>query len=287
MSGFFGFLAQRVIAILVGLAVFLLLLGLGCADRFARVALFHPWKYTHELQGEAFREVGFLNSKGQMLHGCYFPYQEIDPEGTPIGTILYLHGNGENVSQLLNWADQMRSKFRCNVLVFDYAGYGKSEGKPTAPGILEDGLAALMYLNQQEGIPIDQIIAWGFSLGGSVAVDLASKHEVKALIIESSFTSLADMGRVLIPFLPAKYLLWEQLSSIKKIGNVRCPVFISHGRADRTIPFSQGQRLFEAANEPKTFFIPPEDYDHHSAPHSQEHSEALWHFFMRLVPESD
>ena len=282
MSDTFGFLTQCVVIILIGLAVVLVLLGLGCADSFVRVALFHPRKYVHELQGETFQEVWFQNSKKQKLHGCYFPYHKIDPQGTPVGTILYSHGNGENVSQLLNRAEKMRSDFKCNVLVYDYAGYGKSEGNPTAPGVLDDGLAALTYLNQQEEIPTDQVIVWGFSLGGSVAVDLASKHKVKALIIESSFTSLAEMGRVVVPLFPAEYLLWEQLSSIKKIGNVRCPVFISHGRADRTIPFSQGERLFEAANEPKTFFIPPEGFDHHSAPHSAEHSEALRRFFHSL-----
>jgi len=277
-----GFLTRYIVVILVALAILLVLLGLGCADRLVRVVLFHPWKYKHDLQGETFREVWFQNSKNQKLHGCYFPYQKIDPNDAPVGTILYVHGNGENVSQLLGWAGKMCSQFRCNVLVFDYAGYGKSEGKPTAPGVLDDGLAALTYLTQQEGIPMNQIIVWGFSLGGSVAVDLASKHEVKALIVESSFTSLAEMSRVVVPFFPAEYLLWEQLSSIKKIGNVRCPVFISHGRADRTIPFSQGERLFEAANEPKTFFIPPEGFDHHSAPHSPEHSEALQQFFHSL-----
>ena len=282
MKEVFDFLTQRVIAILVALAIFLLLLGLGCADRLARVALFHPQKFAQELQGETFRSVWFKNSKKEKLHGCFFPYRQIDSEGTPIGTILYIHGNAENVSQLLDWADKMRSRFRCNVLVFDYAGYGKSEGTPTAPGVLGDGRAALMFLNQQEGIPTNQIIVWGLSLGGSVAVDLASNHEVKALIVESSFTSLAEMSRAVLPFLPAEYLLWEQLSSIKKIGNVRCPVFISHGRADRTIPFSQGERLFEAANEPKTFFIPPEGLDHHCAPHSPEHSEALRQFFHLL-----
>jgi fermentation-respiration switch protein FrsA (DUF1100 family) len=282
MAEIVSFLTQRMVVIVIGLAIVLLLLGSGCADRLARVALFHPRKYTHKLQGESFREVWFNNSKKQTLHGCYFPYQNIHAHGTPAGTILYAHGNGENVSQLLDWAAQMRSDFHCNVLVFDYAGYGKSEGKPTAPGVLDDGLAALTYLNQQENIPTDQIVVYGFSLGGSVAVDLASKHEVKALIVESSFTSLGEMGRTLMPFFPAEYLLWEQLPSIKKISNVRCPVFISHGRADQTIPFAQGQRLFETANEPKTFFIPPEGYDHHSAPHSPEHSDALRQFFDSL-----
>jgi fermentation-respiration switch protein FrsA (DUF1100 family) len=140
----------------------------------------------------------------------------------------------------------------------------------------------LNYLTQQEKIPTNQIILYGFSLGGSVAIDLASQHDVKALIVESSFTSLGDMGRELIPFMPAEYLLREQLASIKKIEKVRCPVFISHGRADRVIPFLQGERLFEAANEPKTFYIPQEGFDHHSAPHSEEHRESLRTFIETL-----
>jgi fermentation-respiration switch protein FrsA (DUF1100 family) len=273
---------RNVLVLLVGSLLVLFLLGFGCADHLARVVLFHPWKYTHDLSGETFQEVTFHNSKKQIIHGCYFPYQKISPHESPVGTILYCHGNGENVSSLLNRAEKMRSDFRCNVLVFDYAGYGKSTGKPTAPGILNDGLAAMNYLIQQEKIPTDQIILYGFSLGGSVAVDLASKHEVKALIVESSFTSLGEMGREVFPFFPAEYFLWEQLSSINKIGKVHCPVFISHGRADHTIPFVQGQRLFEAANEPKTFFIPPEGFDDHNAPHSGEHQAALRQFFDSL-----
>lgn len=267
---------------MIGLFIVLILLGCGGADRIARVMIFHPHRYTENLSTETFWEVRFPNSKKQMIHGCYFPYHKINPHEPPIGTILYCHGNGENVSQLLNWAGKMRSDFRCNVLIFDYAGYGKSEGKPTAPGILDDGRAAMIYLEQQEGIPTHQIILYGFSLGGSVAIDLASKHEVKALIVESSFTSLGEMGRKIFPFFPAEYLLREQLSSIKKIGNVRCPVFLSHGRADHVVPFSQGERLFEAANEPKTFYIPPEGLDYHSAPHSEEHHEALRQFIATL-----
>ena len=273
---------RYVVYLLIGLAVVLLLLGLGGADRLARVVLFHPHKYTHDLPATTFTEVRFQNSKKKTIHGCYFSYQKINSIGTPVGTILYCHGNGENVSKLLDWADQIRSEFQCNVLVFDYAGYGKSDGKPTAPGVLDDGLAALNYLIEQEKIPVDQIIPYGFSLGGSVAVDLASKYKVKALIVESSFTSLGDMGRKMFPLVPAEYLLWEQLASVKKIGNVQCPVFISHGRADQVIPFSQGERLFESANAPKTFFTAPEGLDYHSAPHSGEHSEALRQFVRSL-----
>ena len=273
---------RHVAVLLIGLVVILLLLRLGGADYLAREVLFHPSKYTHDLPAATFMEVRFQNSKTQTIHGCYFPYQKINPTGTPIGTILYCHGNGENVSKLLDWAEQLCSEFQCNVLVFDYAGYGKSSGKPTAHGVLDDGFAAMNYLIQQESVPVDKIIPYGFSLGGCVAVDLASKYEVKALIVESSFTSLGEMGRKMFSFFPAEYFLWEQLASIKKIGNVQCPVFISHGRADQVIPFSQGERLFESANEPKTFFIPPEGLDYHSAPHSEEHGEALRLFIRSL-----
>ena len=273
---------RTVLNVLIGVLVILLLLGLGCADRFARIMLFHPSTFTHDLSITTSEEVRFTNSKKQTLHGVYFPYQKVNSHDPPVGTILYFHGNGENVSHFLDWADQMRTDFRCNVLIFDYAGYGKSEGKPTAPGILDDGLAASSYLILHEEIPANQIILYGFSLGGSVAIDLASKHEIKGLIVESSFTSLGDMGRNMLSILPAEYLLWEPLASIKKIGNVRCPVFISHGQADQVIPFLQGQRLFEAANEPKTFFVPPVDLDYHSAPHSEEHSSALRTFISSL-----
>ena len=274
-----------VLIFLIGVLLVLLLLGLGGADRFARMMLFHPSKYTHDLSTDTFEEVRFQNSTNQTIHGVFFPYQKINPHEPPVGTILYFHGNGENVSHLLDWGEMMRSEFRCNVLIFDYAGYGKSEGKPTAPGVLDDGLAALNSLKQKEGVPSEQIILYGFSLGGSIAIDLASRHEVKALIVESSFTSLGEMGNNMFPFFPVEYFLWESLASIKKIGNVRCPIFVSHGRADQVIPFSQGQRLFEAANEPKTFFIPPEGLDYHSAPHSEEHHEALRKFIMQGVSE--
>ena len=272
-------------SLLIGLLLVLLLLCAGGADWLARVMLFHPSKYTHNLSGATFEEIQFQNSKKQTICGVYFPYSKINAHDLPVGTILYSHGNGENVSHLVDWAEQMRRDFRCNVLVFDYAGYGKSEGTPTAPGVLNDGLAALTYLNQKEEIPTNQIILYGFSLGGSVTIDLASKHEVKALIVESSFTSLGDMGRNMLSFLPAEYLLREQLASIKKIGKVRCPVFISHGRADHVIPFSQGERLFEAANEPKTFYIPKPGVDYHSAPYSAEHLDKLREFIDRFTTD--
>ncbi|MDR0520333.1 MAG: alpha/beta hydrolase [Planctomycetaceae bacterium] len=268
------------------LIVLILLVSIfgGCADMLARKMLFHPSRYpnSQDFSTETFREVSFVNAKKQTLYGYYFPYQKTDPKEKPKGSILYCHGNGENISHLLKYGQSLRSEFQCNVLIFDYAGYGKSGGKPTAPGVLDDGLAALTWLMQHEKIPADQIILYGFSLGGCVAVDLASKHKIKGLIVESSFTSLGEIGEQKLPFIPAKKLLREQLASVDKIGKVQCPVFISHGKADRVIPFEHGEKLFAAAKEPKKFYIPPEGFDFHSAPHCDAHTELLKEFIGSL-----
>jgi fermentation-respiration switch protein FrsA (DUF1100 family) len=113
-------------------------------------------------------------------------------------------------------------------------------------------------------------------------VDIAAEDGARGLIVESSFTSLGDMGRVLLPILPANYLLRERLASVEKIRKVNCPVFISHGESDDVIPFAQGKHLFENANEPKIFYVPPSGYDYHSAPHCEEHRQKLKEFINKL-----
>ncbi|MDR1964604.1 MAG: alpha/beta hydrolase [Planctomycetaceae bacterium] len=257
---------------------------IGChADFVARKLTFHPAKYPignwDVVKGSAVydvsEEVRFPNSRHQMLVGRYFDYTKMVTGDTARGSVLYCHGNAGNISHLTDWAFQLSRDLRCHVFVFDYAGYGKSEGEATASGILDDGRAARNWLAEHDGIPNDNVILYGQSLGGSVAVDIAAKDGARALIVESSFTSLGDMGQRLLPFLPVHWLLREQLASIDKISQFHNPVFISHGQADQTIPFSQGQRLFDAANEPKTFYIPPPCYDYHSAPHCQEHRQQL------------
>ncbi|MDR2755834.1 MAG: alpha/beta hydrolase [Planctomycetaceae bacterium] len=283
----------------------LLIYFVGChADFIAGKLAFHPPKYPKgrwELWNkvdDVSMEVSFRNSKNQMLVGRYFEYQKIQqkiddhsshsdsPDNTTQGSILYCHGNGENVSYLVDLALQLSCDLRCNVLIFDYAGYGKSEGKPTAKGILDDGHSARNWLAAHDGILREQVIVYGQSLGGSVAVDIAAKDGARGLIVESSFTSLGDMGRELFPILPVNYLLREHLASVEKIDKVTCPVFISHSKSDNVIPFSQGQRLFDIAKEPKMFYIPPSGYDYHSAPHCKEHREKLKEFINSIPNNS-
>lgn len=266
------------LGLLFGLIVFV-----GChADAIAHRFIFHPWRYTGDFSTESFREIRFQNQRGETLVGYYFPYAPVAGGPEAVGSILYCHGNGTTVKSLIDFAWDLGRDLSCNVLIFDYAGYGLSEGEPTTVGILEDGRAARDRLARETGLRKEEIIVYGQSLGGSVAVDIAAGDGARALIVESSFTSLGDMGRRIFPFVPVNWLLKERLASIEKIGEYHGPVFISHGESDETIPFSQGRRLFQAANEPKTFYIPPEGLNDHSAPHCPEHREQLREFIRQL-----
>ncbi len=237
------------------------------ADFIARKMLLHPtkldahWRPLFPDCEEAF----FKTADGSLLHGLYFPY--VDPDsGTSRGSILYSHGNGGTVADWGNEGEMLRDELRVSVFVYDYRGYGKSEGKPTARGILEDGRAARKWLAEREKIAEPEIIVMGRSLGGAVAIDLATGEGAKALIVESTFTSLPDMSAKMIPFFPARWFLREQLPSIERIAKYDGPLFLSHGTADTLIPFEQGRRLFEAAAGRSKMFVPIPDGGHNTPP---------------------
>ena len=159
-------------------------------------------------------------------------------------TILFAHGNAEDIG-LVEPIPTRMSEAGFNVLTFDYRGYGFSSGTPSESNAYADIEAAYDYLISQKLFPANRIILHGRSLGGAVAVDLASREEVAGLILESTFMSAF---RVITRY---SLLPFDRFKSIDKIGSVRCPVLIIHGTDDRMIPAYHGDRLFEAANEPK------------------------------------
>jgi len=167
--------------------------------------------------------------------------------------LLWLHGNAENIGYGLEHLE-FYSRLAVNVLAVDYRGYGKSEGTPGEAGIYRDADAAYDYLIQVRQIQPKNIVVFGHSLGGAVAIDLAARRECGGLIVQSSFTSIKDMARRVfrIPFF--EYIPKSQFDSLAKIRRVRAPILIVHGTRDETVPFSMGQRLFTAAPEPKFFF---------------------------------
>lgn len=163
-----------------------------------------------------------------------------------IFTILFSHGNGEDIGQIEPFLIKLRDG-GFSVFAYDYRGYGTSAGYSTEEHAYADINAAYRYLLEVRKIPPHRIILHGRSLGGGVAVDLATRELVAGLILESTFTSAARvLSRIrLIPF--------DRFESIDKLREVGCPILVMHGRKDWTIPFHHGETLFEAANEPKGY----------------------------------
>ncbi|MBD2499333.1 alpha/beta hydrolase [Anabaena azotica] len=159
-------------------------------------------------------------------------------------TILYAHGNAEDLGEIKQFLEQLRD-LGFNVLAYDYRGYGTSEGTPTENHAYQDIDAAYNYLIKDLKIPPKNIIVFGRSVGGGSAVDLAARQPIGGLILESTFTSAF---RVVVPI---KILPFDKFNNLQKIKAVRCPVLIIHGQADEIISVTHGQKLYAAAPSPK------------------------------------
>lgn len=170
---------------------------------------------------------------------------------TARGTLLFLHGNAGNIGDRLEKI-RMFHQMGLHVLIIDYRGYGKSGGRPGEAGIYLDALAAYDYLRGRRDIAPARIIGYGASLGGAAVIDLATKRELAALIVDSSFTSAADMAKLVYPFIPS-FLIKIKLDSVGKIRSVTTPKLFLHSREDELVPFALGEKLYQAAAPPKEF----------------------------------
>jgi fermentation-respiration switch protein FrsA (DUF1100 family) len=168
--------------------------------------------------------------------------------------VLFFHGNAGNISHRLE-SLAIFNRLGLDVLMVDYRGYGQSSGRPTEAGTYRDARAAWDWLVAR-GVTPDRIVVFGRSLGGAVGAWLAARPGVRpaGLIVESSFTSGADMARRLYPWLPARLITRLKYPVREYVAASRAPVLIIHSRDDEIIPFDMGRELFEAAPEPKTFF---------------------------------
>lgn len=166
--------------------------------------------------------------------------------------VLYLHGNGGNISYYDRFY-ALLLELGVKVFVVDYRGYGQSEGEPSQAGLYLDADAAYEYLRQQLQVPGGNIVIFGSSLGACVAVQLAASADAAGLIIEGGPTSIADRGQELYPFLPVKLLMKDRYDAIGKIGRLRMPKLLIHATDDDVVPISHGKALYERAVEPKKF----------------------------------
>jgi len=170
--------------------------------------------------------------------------------------VLYLHGNENNIGAHLEGAKRFHT-LGLNVLLVDYRGYGKSTGgDPSEVKVYEDAETAWQYLLKQRGVKAQQIFIYGNSLGGAIGIDLAVHHaDAAGLIAESTFTSMADMGRLVYGYLPVDLLLNQRFESLEKIPRLRIPVLLIHGKEDKKIPYQMSQQLFAAAPQPKQLVL--------------------------------
>jgi len=202
--------------------------------------------YTPDELGLDFEKVTLKTDDGLRLSSWYVP------AGNSEMTVLFCHGNGGNMMHRLDSINIIYN-LGLNCLVFDYRGYGNSEGKPTEEGTYLDAKAAYKWLTEQKKIAPENIIIFGRSLGGSIAAQLASQVGAASLIIESTFTSYVDIGKKFYPYMPVRFFARFSYKTIDYIRDVHFPVMIIHSRNDDLIPFEFGLELYEAANEPKEF----------------------------------
>jgi len=191
----------------------------------------------------------FAAADGVKLHGWWCRPQEAPGAALPV--VLFFHGNAGNLSDRADLVLRL-ARLGADVVIVDYRGYGRSEGRPSERGLYRDADAAWRFLTEDRGVAPSRIVVLGRSLGGAVAVDLASRVEPAGLIVESSFSSMRDMAARYFPWVP-RALLRTRMDSAAKILSVRAPKLHIHSPDDEVVPYALGRRLFEAAPEPKRF----------------------------------
>lgn len=209
--------------------------------------IFNPAKNSDYKSDPGFpvKYVTFAADDGVRLQGAFCP-----AEGAR-GTILWCHGNSGNLSYGFKVADEFR-KLGLSTLLFDYRGYGRSEGTPDGKGVMLDAEAAYRYVTRDLNVPPAKLILLGESLGGAPAIRLASRHECAALIVQSTFTSIRDMAGVVVPCFPwIRFLVRTDFPNLDTIPAVRAPKLLIHSRSDEVVPFWMAEKLFAASPEPK------------------------------------
>jgi fermentation-respiration switch protein FrsA (DUF1100 family) len=217
--------------------------GLPFEERF----FFQPKRElvaTPAERGIPFAEVWF--GPDSSLHGWFIP-------GPSAVTVLWLHGNGGNISHRLDLLEQLYRSLGASFFLFDYHGYGRSSGAPSEATLYADARAALAYVRSRPESTNSRIVYFGKSLGAAVAVQLAVEEPPDRLVLQSGFTSIPDLASWYAPLFPLGALLHTRFPTVDRIGSVRAPVLFVHGDRDEVVPIEHGRLLYEAASDPKCF----------------------------------
>lgn len=217
-------------------------------EKLARKVIFYPDRVvsrTPQSIGLSFEDIYFMTQDKMKLNGWLIKSEENQ------GTLLFLHGNAGNISHRL---DKIMTFHRLglNVFIIDYRGYGKSDGTPTEQGVYQDAESAYDYLINRGDVDSKRIIVYGESLGGAVAIDLATKRKIAGLIADSTFTSVPAMASESSSLVPG-FMINTKMDSIAKVKNIFVPKLFIHSVDDDIIPFYMGKKLFDEAPAPKGF----------------------------------
>jgi hypothetical protein len=220
-------------------------------------------------------DVYFTAEDGTKLHGWYVPHEK------PKAVLLFCHGNGETVARLAPLLKLLHDRAEVSTFAWDYRGYGRSGGKPHEENLLADGRTAQLWLAERTGVQPEDVVVYGRSLGGAVAVGLASQYPVRGMVLERTFAELVETAQHHFRWLPVRLLMKNRYPSAERIAAYQGPLFQSHGTEDRVVPFAMGKKLFDAATtKNKTFFV-VEGGDH-NGPQPDEYYVALGEFLDSL-----
>ena len=213
--------------------------------------IFQPDARIHQTPGSvglAFDDVYFATDDGVRLNGWFVPRVRAT------STFLWFHGNAGNISHRVENIKLLHGQVNVNIFIFDYRGYGRSEGAASEEGTYRDGVAAIALLRRSYGVDPGRLIIFGRSLGAAVAAEMATRVQSLAVILETPFTSVRDVARDKLPFLPIGPLLKTRYDVVEKIRKLSSPLLVLHGDRDEVVPFSHGKRVFDAAPQPKWFY---------------------------------
>ncbi len=229
---------------------FVIVIGSAILIAFEGRLVFMPDRTMHTTPGAhglPYRSISFPSGDGNLLYGWYVPADQ------PRALVLVCHGNAGNISTRIPLIEGLHS-MGLSLFIFDYEGYGRSEGRPTEAGTYRDASAAWDWLNGNvaEASRLPMIIM-GRSLGGPVAARLAKQHPPAALVLDSTFPSLAAFVHAKEPLLPARLLLRFRFDTIASLEHAAFPILVVHSRGDEVVPFSLGEELYRDLPGRKSF----------------------------------
>ena len=235
---------------------FILLVLIGCLAELPLYGQFyHPDKkeyQTPDQYGLIYESIYFESTDKTKLHGWFVPSRN-----QSLGTVIYFHGNAQNLSAHFSFVKWLPNQ-GFNIFLFDYRGYGKSEGTPTRTGVHQDAVSALQYIKTRKDIDQDKLLVLGQSLGGAVAISVVGSTNISGICgmaVESTFDSYKAIAKEKAPSILADMFVSDGLSPDAVISNVYpVPTVFIHGTSDRVVPYRRGKALFELAKKPKAMW---------------------------------